>query len=62
MGFRRWDDARVVAKEAFASGSTFEFNLFLGTVEEGVWRIDVSRSVARDEYPNPSVQADFFRL
>ena len=44
------------AKEAFASGSTFEFNLFLGTVEEGVWRIDVSRSVARDEYPNPSVQ------
>ena len=44
------------AKEAFASGSTFEFNLFPGTVEEGIWRIDVSRSVARDEYPNPTVE------
>ncbi len=44
------------AKEAFASGSSFEFNLFPGTVEDGVWRIDVSRSVARDEYPSPSVQ------
>ena len=44
------------AKEAFASGSGFEFNLFPGTVEEGVWMIDVSRSVARDEYPSPSVQ------
>ena len=44
------------AKEAFASGSSFDFNLFPGTVEEGVWRIDVSRSVAGDEYLSPSVQ------
>ena len=44
------------AKEAFASGSMFDFNLFPGTVEEGVWRIDVSRSVAGDEYLSPSVE------
>ena len=44
------------AKEAFVSGMWFDFNLFPGTVEEGVWRIDVSRSVAGDEYLSPSVQ------
>ena len=44
------------AKEAFVSGSMFDFNLFPGTVEEGVWRIDVSRSVAGDEYLSPSVE------
>ena len=37
-------------------GGTFEVNLFPGVIEDGVWTIDVSPSMARDAFPSPSVQ------
>ena len=44
------------AKQAGAAGGPSEFNLFPGVVTDGVWTIDVSPSVAGEEYPVPSVQ------
>ena len=44
------------AKQAGAAGGSSEFNLFPGQVTDGVWTIDVSPSVAGEEYPSPSVQ------
>ena len=57
----RWDfdDGTTqgwAAKEAGAAGGSSEFNLFPGQVADGVWTIDVSPSVAGEEYPSPSVQ------
>ena len=44
------------AKESGAWGGPAEVNLFPGQVTDGVWTIDVSPSVAREEHPTPSVQ------
>ena len=44
------------AKTGNGWGGTFEFNLFPGVVEDGVWTIDVSPSMAGDPLPSPSVQ------
>ena len=44
------------AKQAGAAGGSSEVNLFPGVVADGVWTIDVSPSVAGEEYPSPSVQ------
>ena len=44
------------AKETGAAGGSAEVNLFLGQVQDGVWTIDVSPSVAGEKYPTPSVQ------
>ena len=44
------------AKESGAWGGPAEVNLFPGQVTDGVWTIDVSPSVARQEHPTPSVQ------
>ena len=44
------------AKTGNGWGGTFEVNLFPGHVTDGVWTIDVSPSMARDESPSPSVQ------
>ena len=57
----RWDfdDGTTqgwAAKRADAWGGPSEFNLFPGVVADGVWTIDVSPSVAGEEYPTPSVQ------
>ena len=41
------------AKEASVRGGPYEFHQFLGEVEDGVWRVDVS---ARQRYPFPSVE------
>ena len=57
----RWDfdDGTMqgwAAKQAGAAGGSSEVNLFPGQVTDGVWTIDVSPSVAGEEYPSPSVQ------
>ena len=57
----RWDfdDGTTqgwAAKQAGAAGGSSEVNLFPGQVADGVWTIDVSPSVAGEEYPSPSVQ------
>ena len=44
------------AKESGAAGGSAEFNLFLGQVQDGVWTIDVSPSVAGETHPTPSVE------
>ena len=44
------------AKESGAAGGSSEVNLFPGQVEDGVWSIDVSPSVAGEKYPTPSVE------
>ena len=44
------------AKEAAAWGGSAEVNLFPGQVQDGVWTIDVSPSVAGKKYPQPIVQ------
>ena len=44
------------AKQSGAWGGSSEVNLFPGQVTDGVWTIDVSPSVAGEEYPSPSVQ------
>ena len=44
------------AKQSGAWGGSAEVNLFPGQVTDGVWTIDVSPSVAGEEYPTPSVQ------
>ena len=44
------------AKTGNGWGGTFEFNLFPGVVEDGVWTIDVSPSMDGDPLPSPSVQ------
>ena len=44
------------AKTGNGWGGTFEFNLFPGVVEDGVWTIDVSPSMAGDALPSPSVE------
>ena len=44
------------AKESGAAGGSSEVNLFPGQVEDGVWTIDVSPSVAGEKYPTPLVQ------
>ena len=57
----RWDfdDGTTqgwAAKTGNGWGSTFEFDLFPGVVEDGVWTIDVSPSMAGDALPSPSVE------
>ena len=44
------------AKTGNGWGGTFEFNLFPGVVEDGVWTIDVSPSMDGDALPSPSVE------
>ena len=44
------------AKTGNGWGGTFEFDLFPGVVEDGVWTIDVSPSMAGDALPSPSVE------
>ena len=44
------------AKAAGAAGGSAEVNLFPGQVQDGVWTIDVSPSVAGKKYPQPIVQ------
>ncbi len=44
------------AKTGNGWGGTFEFDLFPGVVENGVWTIDVSPSMAGDALPSPSVE------
>ena len=44
------------AKTGNGWGGTFEFNLFPGVVEDGVWTIDVSPSMVGDALPSPSVE------
>ena len=44
------------AKEAGAAGGSAEVNLFPGQVQDGVWTIDMSPSVAGKKYPTPLVQ------
>lgn len=43
------------AKTATAWGGSSEFHLFPGEVEDGVWRVDVSPSVARKRDISPNV-------
>ena len=45
-----------VAKEANIGGGTYEFNLFPGVVEDGVWRIEVDPSVTKGFDSRPSVE------
>ena len=44
------------AKEANIGGGTYEFNVFPGVVEDGVWRIEVDPSVTKGFYSRPSVE------